>query len=58
MKIKLVGYKSRFIPDYNLTFYRGDEKEVTKELGENLLQHNTKDRIIWEEVKSKKKGAE
>ena len=58
MKIKLVGSKNRYIPllHQDVFMVRGEIKEFPKELGESLLRHNTKDRIMWEEVKNNKKG--
>ncbi len=54
MKLKQIGYKSRFVADIQQVVQRGDVVEVPKELGENLLKHNTDTLTVWEVAESKK----
>jgi hypothetical protein len=59
MKLRLVGCKSREVClgiGKHINVYRDGIIDVPKENAESLLSHNNKDRIMWEEVKSKKKG--
>lgn len=55
MKIKLEGYKERKIADLEKIVVRGEVFEVEDDFGKLLLAQNTSERIIWIEVKEKKR---
>ena len=54
MKIRLLGYKSRYIAALSIGVSRGNVIKVSKEIGEQLLNQNTKERTVWEEATPKK----
>jgi hypothetical protein len=58
MKLKLVGYKSRFVALLNKPVGRDQEIEVEDKLGALLLAQNTDAFQVWEQVTAKKKTKE
>lgn len=54
MKIRLLGYKSRYVAALSIGVSRGNVVEVSKEIGEQLLSQNTKVLTVWEEATPKK----